>query len=119
MSKHSVKDMGKRIQLRRKHIGIKQYDLAERLGISNNHLSAIENGTQNTTIEILIKICDELQVTPDYLLLGSMHSNNVPQDIMDNLKLCSREDIELTKIIVNAMVERNQKKWNEKILFGI
>lgn len=43
-----------------------------------------------------------------------MHSNNVPQDIMENLKLCSREDIELTKVIVNAMVERNQKKWNEK-----
>ena len=114
MSKHSTKDMGKRIQLRRKHMGIKQYDLAERLGISTNHLSAKENGTQNTTIEILVKICDELQVTPDYLLLGSMHSNNVPQDIMENLKLCSREDIELTKVIVNAMVERNQKKWNEK-----
>lgn len=114
MSKHSTKDMGQRIRTRRKSLAIKQYDLAERLGISNNHLSAIENGTQNTTIDVLIKICDELQVTPDYLLLGSMHSNNVPQDIVENLKLCSREDIELAKVIVNAMVERNQKKWNEK-----
>lgn len=114
MSTCLTKDMGNRIQLRRKSLGIKQYDLAERLGISNNHLSAIENGVQNTTIEVLVKICDELQVTPDYLLLGSMHSNNVPQDIVENLKLCSKEDIELTKLIVNAMVERNQKKWNEK-----
>lgn len=114
MSKQLNKETGQRIQKRRKSMGIKQYDLAERLGISNNHLSGIENGTQNTTIEILVRICDELQVTPDYLLLGAMHSNNVPLDIIENLRLCSQEDIELTKLIVNAMVERNQKKWNKE-----
>lgn len=55
MSKHSIKDMGKRIQLRRKHMGIKQYDLTERLGISNNRLSAIENGTKKNSFDIKIQ----------------------------------------------------------------
>lgn len=37
-------EMGRRISQRRKELHIKQSTLAEQLGISNNHLSSIENG---------------------------------------------------------------------------
>lgn len=67
MSSISV-DMGKRIRDRRKKLGILQYRLAETLDISNNHMSAIENGRENLSIDLLIHICHELDVTPDYLL---------------------------------------------------
>lgn len=36
--------MGNRIKLRRKELRIKQSELAEKLDISNNHISSIENG---------------------------------------------------------------------------
>ena len=39
--------MGNRIKIRRKELRIKQAELAERLNISNNHMSSIENGRQN------------------------------------------------------------------------
>lgn len=104
MSSVSV-DMGKRIRDRRKKLGILQYKLAEALDISNNHLSAIENGRENLSIDLLINICRELDVTPDYLLLGSTNSQNVPKDILDQLRLCSSETVYLVKKFVDMMME--------------
>ena len=47
-------------------------------------MSSIENGRQKPSLDIFIRICDLLNVTPDYLLLGSMHAYNIPQDIIDS-----------------------------------
>jgi len=98
-------DMGRRIRDRRKKLGILQYKLAETLDISNNHMSAIENGRENVSIELLINICHALDVTPDYLLLGSTHSQNVPRDILDQLRLCKPETVKLVKKFVDMMME--------------
>lgn len=110
-------EMGNRIKSRRKELRIKQAELAEILGISNNHMSSIETAKEKPSMEIFIRICEELKVTPDYLLLGIMHANDVPQNITDNLRLCSKEDVELTHRIVNLMVERNREHWNSKHIF--
>lgn len=110
-------EMGNRIKSRRKELRIKQAELAEILGISNNHMSSIETAKERPSMEIFIRICEELKVTPDYLLLGIMHANDVPQNITDNLRLCCKEDVELTHHIVNLMVERNREHWNSKHIF--
>lgn len=102
------KEMGKRIKARRKEKNIKQADLAEALDISNNHLSSIENGRQKPSLDTFIKICNHLEVTPDYLLLGSMHAYNIPEHINENLKLCSQYDIILVGDIIKLLVERNK-----------
>lgn len=100
-------EMGQRIKLRRKELKIKQAELAERLDISNNHMSSIENGRQKPSLDIFIEICKNLNVTPDYLLLGNMHGYNIPQDISDKLRLCDNADVELAAKIVELLVERN------------
>lgn len=107
-------ELGKRIAARRKARKIKQNILADKLQISNNHLSAIENGKENPSLETLLNLCEELQVTPDYLLFGKMYSNNVPKYIAENLRLCRQEDIELVKEMVEILVERNQEDWNKE-----
>lgn len=104
--------IGRRIAKRRKQAGIKQNALAEQLDISNNYLSGIECGKEKPSLEILVKICNALQVTPDYLLMGNLHSNNVPQNISDSLRLCSEEDVELLSGIVKLLVDRQNEKWN-------
>lgn len=105
--------MGKRIRLRRKELGLTQNKLAELLDISNNHLSAIENGKEKPSLEKFVTLCDLLKTTPDFLLLGMLHPCNVSQNISDNLRLCNAEDIKLAGQIVELMVERNQNAWNE------
>ncbi len=101
--------MGNRIKVRRKELRIKQAELAEKLNISNNHMSSIENGRQKPSLDIFIQICNLLSVTPDYLLLGSMHAYNIPQDIIDKLRLCSPSDIELAGDFIELLVKRNNK----------
>ena len=34
-----------------------------------------------------------MDVTPDYLLLGSKKANDKPKNITDNLKLCTDEEV--------------------------
>lgn len=106
-------EMGNRIKLRRKELRIKQNELAELLDISNNHMSSIETGKQKPSMDTFIKICEQLNVTPDYLLLGCMHMLNVPQDISDKLRLCSEADITLAKNIIELLVERNKTTLND------
>ena len=105
-------EMGLRIRSRRKELRIRQAELAELIGVSNNHMSSIERGFGNPSIHVFIRICEELSVTPDYLLLGNMHTNNISQNILDNLSLCSSEDLNIINDIIKLYVQKNQKNWN-------
>ena len=67
-------------------------------------VSGIERGKEKPSLEIIIKISNVLQVTPDYLLLGITHSNNVPQSIYEGLRLCSSADLELIIGIMQLLI---------------
>lgn len=114
MMKQQLIDMGNRIKNRRKELNIKQSELAEQIGISNNHMSTIECGTGKPSIDAFLNICDILKVTPDYLLLGSMHADNVSQNIIDKLRLCNDDDLWVIEQLVEAMVRKNSYDWNER-----
>lgn len=105
---YEYSSMGNRIKLRRQELRLKQSELAEQVGISNNHMSAIETGHQNLSMDIFFRICICLKVTPDYLLLGNMHAQNIPDNIADKLRLCSQSDIKLAEDIIEILVLRNR-----------
>ncbi len=52
--------LGRRIFQRRRELGMTQNVLAERVGISREHLAKIETGIRHLSIELLFKIADEL-----------------------------------------------------------
>ncbi len=93
-------------------MGINQNLLAEKVDISRNHLSNIERGREKPSFDLLIDLCNILRVTPDYLLMGTMHSHGVPQNLIDSLALCTDEDIALLEDIVHHMVLRQERNWN-------
>ena len=72
------------------------------------------DGVNSTTLDVLTTLSELLNTTPDYFMLGNMRTNNVPQDIMDCLLLCSESDIELVAHIVKHMAERNQDNFSKK-----
>lgn len=111
---NQYQSMGNRMKLRRKELRIKQSELAEKLDISNNHISSIENGREKPSLDMFLKICEELNVTPDYLLLGNVHANNIPKNITESLLLCSDDDIELASQFIELLVHRNKTTWNNK-----
>lgn len=81
--------------------------------MTNNHISNIENGYTVPSLETLLKICHALDVTPDYLLLGST-KENPSQNIIDNLSLCSKSDIETIEKITEIFVQRNKQSASEQ-----
>lgn len=106
----STDSFGKNLQKRRNAFGIPQYELAEKLDISPNHLSSLETGKSKPSYDLLCRLCTELDVTPDYLILGNMHSNNVPQNITDKLKLCSKETLNTIDGIIDVLIEVQESR---------
>ena len=86
---NDLKDLGKRIIEARKAKKISQIELAEMVDISTSHLSNIENGHSIPSLEVFSDICIKLKITPDLLLLGVIRIDNIPENIKDNLKLCT------------------------------
>lgn len=65
--------MGKRIQKVRKLRRLTQNDLASICNCSSNHLSAIENGINKPSLEMMMKISVALDKSVDYFLMDSSH----------------------------------------------
>lgn len=105
--KNHYKIIGQRMQTRRKELKITQSTLAEAVGVSNNHISAIENGSEHPSLPTLLNICDELHVTPDFLLLGGLRGNNVPQNIVESLQLCNEDDLAHIQMYIEMFVQKN------------
>ena len=99
--------LGKRIAQRRHEMGLKQSVVAEKAGISNNYLSNIENGKSIPSLETFAYICIALSTTPDYLLLGTLKSNSVPQTIIDGLNLCDNESLSIINDIISCFIKNN------------
>ncbi|MGN0551693.1 MAG: helix-turn-helix domain-containing protein [Acutalibacteraceae bacterium] len=88
-------NLGNRIRAVRQSRGITQEQLAERVDISTNFMSLIENG-RNMSVETLVKIADVLGVTVDYLLSDTMqlHSDKILTQISQSLSsLCDEEKL--------------------------
>lgn len=62
-------EIGRRIREARKALGLRQSDLADRVGISGSHLSDIERGALMPTIPTLRRLCDALGRPLEYALV--------------------------------------------------
>ncbi len=105
--KERIINIGPRLKQRRKEMRIKQTKMAKELGVSQTYLSNIEGGRTNCSITLFVDICNYLNVTPDYLMLG----NRASIDIIDELKMCSSEEIATVKKIVDAFVLKKTEPY--------
>lgn len=60
--------IGENIRAARKAAGVSQKELAERLQVHQKDISRWENGAHVPTVEMLVKICRELNVSADKIL---------------------------------------------------
>lgn len=63
-----AKELGKRIAERRKHLHLRQMDVASASGISKSMVAMVERGRRNATLEVLESLAAALQTTPSALL---------------------------------------------------
>lgn len=86
MIKVDLLAIGQRIQNQRLALGYTQQYVYEKLDISQNHYSRIENGHVGMSFEILLQLSEILELSTDYILIG----NPAPTDnikLLNNYKL--------------------------------
>ena len=59
---------GKRVRELRKERGLSQVELATKVGIDRSYMGFLERGERNPSLEVIAKIAEALNVTPDELL---------------------------------------------------
>lgn len=64
--------VGRRVRHLREAADLSQDQLAEKLGLSKNHISSIECGKSLLTTKRLLALCDVRGGTPDYYLIGEI-----------------------------------------------
>jgi transcriptional regulator with XRE-family HTH domain len=100
--------LGERIAKRRKVLNKTQDDIAELTGLSNNFISNIENAHSIPSIETLMKICEALNATPDYFLLGAfknINDENLISTINEKIKLCNKQKLRLLDHFLEWLID--------------
>lgn len=67
--------IGERISRQRNKLNLTQQDIYDKLDISQNHYSRVENGHIGISIEKLIQLSDILNISIDYILTGKIPSD--------------------------------------------
>lgn len=94
---------GQNLRRHRKQAGLTQEQLSEKLGISQKHLSIIENGAQFASASLIDCICAELNVSAGELF-GSSFDVNTKEVNM----ICS-----MMQNVINSKFSVLEQKLNE------
>ncbi|MCL2204548.1 MAG: helix-turn-helix domain-containing protein [Defluviitaleaceae bacterium] len=104
-------EIGARIAARRKELHMTQEKLTEKIDMSINQLSNLENSHSLPTIETLMKLCEALRVTPDYFLLGVSHGKNTENQhisaITQKALLCTEKQQGLINAFISLLIAEN------------
>ncbi len=99
--------IGKRIKEQRKKNKLTQEQLSEKLGISKNHLSAIERGVYRVQIETLVMIINCLGCTADDLFCDVIDKGYMIKSsrLSEKIEKLSPEEQNRILAVVDTLVE--------------
>lgn len=102
------KEVGKRIAARRRELGLKQWQVEEKAGITDKCLSNIERATSGLSIDVLMKLCSVLDTTPDALLLGTYidNGNDFSISISNRLRQMSSKQARLAISLMDWIISQ-------------
>ena len=85
--------IGDRIKRARKRRGLTQEVLAERIDVERNTISMIETGKREPSLDVLVKIMNQLRVEPNEIFcsdpyeMGNDRTSSMVRDIIDVIRL--------------------------------
>lgn len=102
--------IGDRIQKRRTELNLTQQKMANDLHISFHYLSKIEHGQANLTLDMLLRICQYLEIDMAYALAGSIYRNeiygkNLPIRLLEAFSDASPKKQEIIYQILSTLEE--------------
>lgn len=106
----NYKRIGRQIAARRKELGYRQSFVEEKANLSDKYLSNIETGRSIPSLETLVRLCEALDVTPDYLLLGAVHQSGAKHEDQDQVfrefQLLNQKEQHLVLSFINWIKEQ-------------
>lgn len=105
--KINYRKIGSRIAQRRKEKKLTQSQLGDIVHLSKNHISNIESGG-SYSLDTLLVICDALEITPDYLLMGTIRRDQ-KENFQDILKLCTDWETSVLLAFAELLIDSRQK----------
>lgn len=94
-----LREIGKRIQNRRKQQGYTQEQLAEAMNVSIQMISNLERGNKAIRIDNLIKLSRILSISTDYILTGVQPSGDAHLLSAQISKLSERDKRILAQLV--------------------
>jgi len=108
--------LSEKIRKLRKEAGFSQQNLAEKLGIHITHISRIENGHYQPSLDVLKKVMDIFGVSADYLLIDDMNTYEVKindQSLANKIRLIDtleEKDREALAHVIDSMLTKQRMK---------
>ncbi len=109
-----LENLGLRIKRERQSRGITQEKLAEKVDISLNFMSLIENG-RNMSVETLVRIAQALGVSVDYLLNDTINLQS--DSIIEQINLNLSDLTEDEKLFFLNMIKQYKALGQQPHLF--
>lgn len=110
---YDVEKIGKRIRSIRKARGMKQHELAEKMYLSAESISRMENGKVVCMPEHIANLCEIFDVSADYFYFGKKDNemgaetkSDIQKDISLLLKDCSDEELVKVRLMVKIMLDK-------------
>lgn len=94
--------LGQRLRKRRQALKLTQQELAESLGVTPQHISAIEQDDRAPSLPFLAKLAEELGVTVDYLVTGK---EGAITDIIPAIKADKTLNLETKRALITLVKE--------------
>jgi len=102
----NLKEIGKRIQNCRKQQGYTQEQLADMMNVSIQMVSNLERGNKAIRIGNLIKLCQILEISTDYILIGKENSADVGA-LADRIARLSPKEQKMIETLVEYCLADN------------
>ena len=94
-------EIGQRIAKRRKRLGLTQAELSEQVGTSTPYISNIERSISIPSTEVIMRIAQALDTTPDEFLAGSVKADASESEewraVAELLRLMDRQQLSLAR----------------------
>ena len=112
-SKHGIEleNLGVRIQSIRNQSGLRQDEVAERMGCSLSYISKLENGKASCNMERLFELSNILKCDIGFLLSGVNRGSEyyLEPELRSMVGQLTLEEKELVCAIIRVMIQRKQK----------
>lgn len=110
MDEYVIKGIVKRLKRCRQERRLTQEQLAEKVGIETGSLANIESGHRLFSVDLLLRLMDELDVSADYILKGYTTADN--SAIIESMKKMSPKDFaraeEILRLFAESVAEKRE-----------